>query len=82
MDDGVATGATARACLEQVENAGAAHSVLAVPVSSPRTLDELQENADETVCLETPRNFRAVGQFYDRFEQVEDEEAMTYLNRS
>jgi putative phosphoribosyl transferase len=82
VDDGVATGATARACLEQVENAGAAHRVLAVPVSSPRTLDELRENADEVVCLETPTNFRAVGQFYDRFEQVEDDEAMTYLNRS
>lgn len=82
VDDGVATGATARACLERVENAGAARSVLAVPVGSPRTLDELQENADEIACLETPTNFRAVGQFYDRFEQVQDEEAMTYLNRS
>lgn len=82
VDDGIATGATARACLERVENAGTTQSMLAVPVSSPRTLDELRAIADAVVCLETPTNFRAVGQFYDRFEQVEDEEAMMYLNRS
>jgi putative phosphoribosyl transferase len=81
VDDGIATGATARACIERVENADASQSVLAVPVGSPRSLDELRGIANETVCLETPANFRAVGQFYDRFEQVEDEEAMTYLDR-
>jgi putative phosphoribosyl transferase len=80
VDDGIATGATARACLEQVENEDAARSMLAVPVGSPRTLGGLRENADEIVCLETPTDFRAVGQFYDRFGQVEDEEAMTYLD--
>lgn len=81
VDDGIATGATARACIERVQNAGAAHCVLAIPVGSPRTIDELREN-NAVVCLETPRNFRAVGQFYDRFDQVEDEKAMTYLKRS
>jgi putative phosphoribosyl transferase len=82
VDDGVATGATARACIKRVENAGASHIVLAIPVGSPRTLDELQTTVDDVVCLETPSQFRAVGQFYERFEQVEDEQAITYLNRS
>jgi putative phosphoribosyl transferase len=63
VDDGIATGATARACLERVENADASQSVLAVPVGSPRSLGDLEENADEIVCLTRPTNFRAVGQF-------------------
>ncbi|RDI70106.1 phosphoribosyltransferase [Halopelagius longus] len=80
-DDGVATGGTATACVRTVREAGARRVVLAVPVGSPRTIDELEAEADEVVCLETPSNFRAVGQFYDRFGQVSDEEAMTYLER-
>lgn len=81
VDDGIATGATARACIERVENAGASNIVLAIPVGSPRTINDLRTTIDEVVCLETPSQFRAVGQFYERFEQVEDEEAMAYLNR-
>lgn len=82
VDDGVATGATVRACIERVTNAGADRIVLAVPVGSPETIDELGSRVDTMVCLETPRSFRAVGQFYDQFGQVQDEQAMTYLNRS
>ncbi|UPM42316.1 phosphoribosyltransferase [Halocatena salina] len=82
VDDGVATGATVRACIERVTNVGADRIVLAVPVGSPQTIDELRSMVDEVVCLETPRNFRAVGQFYDRFDQVQDEQAMTYLDKS
>lgn len=81
VDDGVATGATVRACIERVTNAGADRIVLAVPVGSPQTIEELRSTVDTVVCLETPRNFRAVGQFYDQFDQVQDEQAMTYLNR-
>lgn len=82
VDDGVATGATVRACIDRVTNAGADRIVLAVPVGSPQTIDDLRSIVDEVVCLETPSSFRAVGQFYDRFEQVNDEQAMTYLDRS
>lgn len=78
-DDGVATGGTATACVRTVREAGARRVVLAVPVGSPRTVDELETEADEVVCLATPSNFRAVGQFYDQFGQVSDEEAMAYL---
>lgn len=79
VDDGVATGSTAMACLQQVRNADAARIVVAVPVGPPDTIRELEELADDVVCLQEPRGFRGVGQFYERFGQVSDEEAMTYL---
>lgn len=80
VDDGVATGATARACLRQVREAGADRVILAVPVGSPDTIEELHSDADEVIVVESPPHFSAVGQFYERFEQVSDEEAMTYLD--
>ncbi|MFA9517396.1 phosphoribosyltransferase [Halopenitus sp. H-Gu1] len=79
VDDGVATGSTVRACLQLLEKTDAERIVLAVPVGPPDTIRELREMADEVVCLETPSSFRGVGQFYERFEQVSDEEAMAYL---
>lgn len=79
VDDGVATGSTARACLRMLKKSDAEHVVLAVSVGPPDTIRELQKMADEVVCLETPSNFMGVGQFYERFEQVSDEEAMAYL---
>ncbi|ADB61681.1 phosphoribosyltransferase [Haloterrigena turkmenica DSM 5511] len=81
VDDGVATGATATACLRQVRAAGAEYVVLAVPVGSPRGVADLESEADEVIALETPESFRAVGQFYREFGQVTDEEAMAYLER-
>ncbi|WP_255192448.1 phosphoribosyltransferase [Natronobeatus ordinarius] len=80
VDDGVATGATARACLRQVTEAGADHVVLAVPVGSPDSLEEIASEVDEVVALERPPHFGAVGQFYRQFGQVSDEEAITYLD--
>jgi predicted phosphoribosyltransferase len=80
VDDGVATGATATACVRTVAAAGARRVVLAVPVGSPRTVSELGSEADEVVCLQTPSNFYAVGQFYENFRQVSDEEAMALLD--
>ena len=80
VDDGVATGSTARACLKMLQDTGAAHVVLAIPVGPPETVRELERLADEVVCLATPSRFMAVGQYYDRFEQVSDEKAMTYLS--
>lgn len=82
VDDGVATGATARAVLRQVADAGAGRVVLAVPVGSPDTIDALQSEADEVVAAETPPHFSAVGQFYEEFDQVSDDEATTYLDGS
>lgn len=81
VDDGVATGATARACVLQARNAGASRVVLAIPVGPPDSIRALSAMADEVVWLETPSAFRAVGQFYRDFGQVTDEEAMEYLDR-
>lgn len=82
VDDGLATGATARACLRQVREAGAEYVVLAVPVASPTSLRDVRDegDADEVLALETPKSFGAVGQFYRRFGQVSDEAAMRYLS--
>ena len=79
VDDGLATGATARACLRQVAEAGAEHVILALPVASPDSLEDVATEADQAVVLETPAMFRAVGQFYRTFGQVSDEEAVAYL---
>jgi putative phosphoribosyl transferase len=81
VDDGVATGATAMACLRQVQEADATHVVLAVPVGSPDSVRQLESEADEVVSLQTPQDFRAVGQYYRDFGQVSDEKAMTFLDR-
>jgi putative phosphoribosyl transferase len=82
VDDGVATGSTVRACLEMLRKTDADRIVLAVPVGPPDTVRELRELADEVICLETPSSFMGVGQFYERFDQVSDEEAMAYLESS
>lgn len=80
VDDGVATGATTIACLRQVRNAGASRVVLAVPIGSPRSVEQLTDEADDVLCVEVPPYFSAVGQFYRVFEQVPDEVATTYLD--
>lgn len=82
VDDGIATGATARACLRKVRADGAERVVLAVPVGPPETVRELEAetDADEVVCLLTPALLGGVGRFYEQFDQVTDEEAMTYLD--
>jgi predicted phosphoribosyltransferase len=81
VDDGVATGSTVRACLQQLRDGDAGRVVLAVPVGPPDTVRALEDLADEVVCLVTPSRFMGVGGFYERFDQVSDEEAMAYLGR-
>jgi predicted phosphoribosyltransferase len=79
VDDGVATGSTVRACLEMLSATDADRVVLGVPVGPPTTIADLRGRADDVVCLRTPEGFMGVGQFYQRFDQVPDERAMTYL---
>lgn len=74
VDDGLATGATARAAIAVARHRGAARTVLAVPVGAPDALHALRAVADETVCPLVPRGFEAVGQFYRDFRQVPDAE--------
>jgi predicted phosphoribosyltransferase len=82
VDDGVATGATTIACIRQIKNAGAERVILAIPVAPPDTIEKLQSEADEVICVESPPHFGAVSQFYESFEQVSDERAKAYLDRS
>ncbi|RLM89325.1 phosphoribosyltransferase [Halobellus sp. Atlit-38R] len=79
VDDGVATGATTTACIRQVEQSGAERVILAVPVAPPDTAERLRSEADEVICVAEPSHFGAVGQFYDSFVQVTDDEARSYL---
>lgn len=79
IDDGLATGATMISALHGLRNRKLAKLICAVPVSPPDTLRKIAELADEVVCLETPRDFWAVGQFYENFPQVEDEEVIEIL---
>jgi predicted phosphoribosyltransferase/predicted alpha/beta-hydrolase family hydrolase len=79
VDDGVATGSTARAACQVARAQGAARVVIAVPIGSPRQIDNLAEDADEVVCMQTPRGFFAVGQGYRDFSQTTDEEVAELL---
>lgn len=80
-DDGVATGATARAALQAIRKRGPKTLVLAVPVAASDTVAELRSEVDALVCLEAPHRFGAVGSFYADFRQVEDEEVNAILAR-
>lgn len=74
VDDGLATGATARAAAAVVRGLGAVRVVLAVPVGSIEAVAALHDVVDEVVCPLRPGDFRAVGQYYVDFHQVSDEE--------
>ncbi|MFD7842835.1 phosphoribosyltransferase family protein [Nocardia sp. NPDC059764] len=82
VDDGVATGATARAACQVARAQGAARVVLAVPVASREALHQLARDADEVICLEQPRFFYAVGQWYHRFGQTTDDEVVELLGHA
>ena len=79
VDDGLATGATARVALEVVRNLGATRVVLAVPVAPAATLRDLSRYADEIVCVHRPSEFHAVGCFYEDFEPTTDAEVIGAL---
>jgi putative phosphoribosyl transferase len=76
VDDGLATGATARAAVAVVRGLGAATVVLAAPVASPDAIALLRRDADEVICPLVPADFDAVGRFYNTFPQITDDEVM------
>ncbi|SHL07237.1 Predicted phosphoribosyltransferase [Pseudonocardia thermophila] len=82
VDDGIATGATARAACRIVRAQQPARLVLATPVAAPAALAALRAEADEVVCLAAPRHFGAVGQFYVDFTATADEEVADLLQRA
>jgi putative phosphoribosyl transferase len=79
VDDGLATGATMEAAVRALRALGAARVVAAVPVASAEALQRIAALADETVCLETPPYFSAVGQWYRDFDQTSDSEVSRLL---
>ena len=78
-DDGVATGYTAQAGVETVRRRGARRVVLAVPVAPPDTAEWLAPQVDEFICLATPEPFYAVGNFFEEWPQVTDDEVRALL---
>jgi putative phosphoribosyl transferase len=81
VDDGIATGSTARAACQVARAHGAARVVLAVPVAAADSLAALEEEADEVVCLEAHEQFAAIGYWYRDFSQISDEEVARLLER-
>lgn len=79
IDDGIATGMTAKAALQSLRKQEPANLVLAVPVASQEAIADLQEYVDNLVCLQVPTVFYAVGQFYQDFSQTTDEEVLAVL---
>jgi putative phosphoribosyl transferase len=82
VDDGIATGSTARAACRVARAHGAAKVVLAVPVAAPDAVYALSDIADEVVCLGQPDWFQAVGEFYDDFTPTTDGEVAALLEQA
>ncbi|ABD68148.1 phosphoribosyltransferase [Rhodoferax ferrireducens T118] len=82
IDDGLATGATMISALHGLRAMKPAQLICAIPVSPPDTLAKVADLADEVVCLEAPPFFQAVGQFYQHFPQVDDDEVIELLKEA
>jgi putative phosphoribosyl transferase len=82
VDDGMATGSTMLAALRAARTRAPKRLIVAVPVAARSTYQELAEEADEIICVETPEPFQSVGQWYEDFSQTGDEEVTTCLRLS
>lgn len=79
VDDGIATGATVLSAIKYLKRHGA-KVIMAVPVASQEALEKIKDDCEEILSLHTPEYFQAVGQFYQEFEPISDEEVVQYLN--
>ncbi|KAL3124776.1 hypothetical protein niasHT_001613 [Heterodera trifolii] len=82
VDDGIATGGTARVALKALRQKNVSRAILASPVAPSDTLAELRAEGNEVLCLETPPNFSAVGLHYQRFDQTSDEEVIRCMEKA
>ena len=82
VDDGLATGGTARAAIRALRGFGARSLILAVPVAAAETAEALREEVDALVCIEEPRNLWAIGTWYEDFHQMSDEEVLVLLDQA
>jgi putative phosphoribosyl transferase len=81
-DDGIATGDTMLSAVRAIRKQKPSKIVVAVPVASTSASRLLTPEADEFICLSLPRDFRAVGEFYENFSEVPDEEVMRLLHKA
>ena len=82
IDDGLATGATMRAAIMSLRQAGADRIIAAAPVGAPSTCRDLEKDADGVLCLFTPEPFYGVGVWYDDFSQTMDREVQSLLQKA
>lgn len=82
VDDGVATGSTILSAIKVIRKKNPAKIIVAVPVASPSSIDRINEQVDDFICLNAPDDFYGVGQFYDDFTQVTDEEVEQLLKEA
>jgi putative phosphoribosyl transferase len=82
VDDGIATGATARAAVMTARDRAARRVIVAAPVGAGDSVSRLQEVADAVVCVRTPIGFSAVGLEYERFDQTSDREVVELLDQA
>lgn len=80
-DDGIATGSTMLAALPVIHAQKPREVIVAVPVAPPDRLQPFRDQSDRVVCLQTPSRFMAIGQFYDNFQQVDDDQACATLRQ-
>ena len=83
-DDGIATGNTLLSTVMLVQQQKPQEIIVAIPVAPPSSVEKLSNTPEisKVICLETPYNFSAVGQFYEDFRAVSDEEAIKILNET
>jgi len=79
IDDGIATGASMRAAVKAVRKQQPARLVVAVPVAARTSLEALRGEVDDIVCVDVRDDLRAIGVYYDDFEQVSDDEVIAAL---
>ncbi|MFZ2432310.1 MAG: phosphoribosyltransferase family protein [Lutibacter sp.] len=84
VDDGIATGNTMISCIQLIEMQKPSKIIVALPVAPPSAFKKIKEmdEVDEAICLSTPINFQAVGQFYEEFNQVDDKEVIELLKKA
>ena len=82
VDDGIATGSSMRAAVKALRLLHPTRIVIAVPVAPLSTCRHLRPEVDDLVCASTPEFFQAIGQFYENFSQVTDEEVNDLLQKA
>lgn len=82
IDDGIATGSTIKAAIAALKKQKAAKIVVGVPVAPPSTIEELEQEVDEIVCVSTPDFFIAISLWYDEFPQTTDEQVRKLLEKA